>query len=103
MASPRSPFAVLFSKSKDDATDRNFKEVQKHLDEMHPLVKARSVGPVDVVAGANYITVPTSLPKPFGRLVVYQSAASDFYDDGMSAGKWVLFSSAPCTIKLLFF
>lgn len=97
----KSPFALLLGRHKDKEVDNSFQEIKKHLETTHPIVKGRNVGPIDLVVGANYIPLP--IPKPEGRLITYQSAASSITDGGVVGGKWLLNATVACTVRIMFF
>jgi hypothetical protein len=99
----RSPFAPILVPVDDKATKQNFDEMNKHMSDMSPIVRGALVGPIALAVGNNEITLPARLQNPSGRVVVYQSTVSDLADAGIQNGKWLLFSSTVCTVKLLFF
>lgn len=91
-----------FAKTENVPTDQNFAELKKILGALHPLVSAKMTGNVELAVGTTRVKPP--LAKPSGRILVYQSAASDISDSGLDGdGYWVFTSSAACTCRFLFF
>lgn len=82
-------------------TQQNFDEVTKHFVELYPGVWAREQ---EVTLGVGDTSVRPSTPRPRGRLITFQTAASDIFDRGLQAdGTWTFNSSAACTIRVAFF
>lgn len=91
----------LIARVADETSNRNFQELQRFFVELFPGVWARE-REVTLITGDNAIM--PSAPRPRGRIIVYQSAAANFFDKGLNAsGAWVLNSSAPCTIRIAFY
>lgn len=81
-------------------TNYNFDQLAAAFQSLSDFVVAKTVS-ATLAIGDNSI-VPT-VPNPQGRLLLFQSAAANLFDKGMINGKWVINSSAICTIRLAFF
>ena len=92
----------LLRRVADEATQYNFTEILRNLVELGPVALAQPTALITLATGDNLVT-PT-VQHPQGRVVAYQSAAADLTDKGLNAtGQWVLTSTAPCVVRLLFF
>jgi hypothetical protein len=90
-----------FVKVEDELSNKNFAELRRVFFDMYAGAVAKETQ-ATLAVGDNQIA-PT-VPFPKGRIITFQSAAANLFDKGLdSSGKWVINSSAICTIRLAFF
>lgn len=91
----------LFVSTDNTAVNRNFQSLTNKFAEMFPGVDSRPIT-VTLVVGDNVVVPPVVRPR--GRILTFQSAASNLFDKGLNAaGNWVINASSACTVTLYFF
>lgn len=91
----------LFVSTDNVAVNRNFQSLTNKFAEMFPGVDSRPIT-VTLVIGDNVVVPPVARPK--GRILTFQSAASNLFDKGLNAdGNWVINASSSCRVTLYFF
>ena len=100
----RSPVPMSLSRVDDAGSEKNFRELNRVIAEFHPQVSARETGSVTLVTGVNRVRPP--IKNPSGRQVIWQNAHATIVDVNETVdenGDWLVDSSAPCTVKFLFY
>lgn len=87
-------------KTNSSDLDYNFNQLATSFQSLSDFAGAKTVS-ATLAVGDNSI-VPT-VANPQGRLLLFQSAAANLFDKGLVNGKWVINSSAICSIRLAFF
>ena len=99
----RQTISLILGRASDEVTERNFKQVQKAFSDISEVARGRITNDVTLAVGTNLVPLPQGVRNPAGRLTVYQSAAADLYDGGLSGDNWVIVSSAIATCRFMFF
>lgn len=94
---------ILLGRLDDETSERNMQAIVKAFSEIGPA--ALGLETLDVVLAVGDNDVHSPIKRPHGRLVSYQSAASNLFDKGIKAGTedtWVINASATCTCRFIF-
>jgi hypothetical protein len=86
-----------------ETVDRNFFDIKKTIGDACPVIRGVVTGDTLLATGENRIRLPGRVKSPVGRIVVYQTAAASIVDVGQDGDYWVVDSSAPTTVRMLFF
>lgn len=97
----RATVSLTLGKVADEATQRNFRLIEEAFRTLAGICGGVLTKEVDLVVGVN--RVRPSVPRPRGRVTVYQDVASDLSDGGLDGDDWLLTASTACRVVLLFF